>query len=409
MKKVLLITAVVCMVLAICTVASAKSMEFVIDNATMYTNEDGMLTAVTLETAPFETDGRTMVPVRVIGESFGADVTWDEATSTVGVKAGETEISLAVNSDKAYVNGEEYTLDVPATEINGRTMVPVRFISEALKYDVTYTDELRTVYITDEEAVLTVGDISYNSDDVNTFLAAFAYGGTADIAVENLSQFAVFSNEAKNLSVDTSMQYQAWMEELKAGKDNMRGMIFLTPYAKILKLYSDAVIYTTSLYGEVTDEKIEKAYHSDYISVKHILLLTQDAQTGEPVSDKEKKQIRKKMTDILNQAKSGVDFDKLMNKHSEDTGLAANPDGYVFTKGMMVPEFEEAAYALKTGEISQIIETAYGYHIIKKQVLPELNDEIKASISNVVFNNAITEKYNELKENYEINVNILTE
>jgi len=409
MKKVFIVTAVTCLILAMCTVASAKSMEFVIDNSTMYTNEDGALTATELETAPFETDGRTMIPVRVIGENFGADVIWDEATSTVGIKSEETEISLTINSNKALVNGEEYTLDVPATEINGRTMVPVRFISEALKFDVTYTDELRTVYITDEQPVLTIGDISYNNDDINVFLTAFAYGGTADVAVENLSQFAVFANEAKKLSVDTETQFKAWMEELVAGKENIRGMIFLTPYAKILKHYGAAIAYTTGLYGEVTDEAIEKIYQDEYVSVKHILLLTKDATTGETVSDADKKKIERNMKNILNQAKSGADFDTLMNEYSEDTGLATNPDGYVFTKGMMVPEFEEASFALKTGEISKIIETAYGYHIIKKQALPEISEEIKNSVANVVFNNVITGKYNELKENYEINVNISAE
>ena len=293
MKKIFVVAFVICMMLALCSVASAKSMEFIIDNDIMYSSENGVLEAVTLETAPFETEGRTMVPVRILGESFGADVTWDETTETVGIKNGETEIKLTINSNKAYINGEEYTLDVAAQEINGRTMVPVRFISEALKYDVTYTDELRTVYITDEQPVLTVGDVTYNIDDINVFLNAFAYGGTTDVAVENLTQFAVFANEAKALSVDTNAQFNSMMPQLAQQKDSVRGMILLTPYAKILKIYSAAVTYAQSFYGEITDEQIEKLYNDEYVSVKHILLLTTDVETGEEVSATEKKQINK--------------------------------------------------------------------------------------------------------------------
>ena len=53
-----------------------------------------------------------------------------------------------------------------------------------------------------------------------------------------------------------------------------------------------------------------------------------------------------------------------MNANSEDTGLAANPDGYAFTTGEMVQEFEDATRALEPGQISGLVESSYGYHII---------------------------------------------
>ena len=61
-----------------------------------------------------------------------------------------------------------------------------------------------------------------------------------------------------------------------------------------------------------------------------------------------------------------------MNKYSEDSGLATNPDGYTTTLGKMVPEFEGAALALEFGGISDIVESSYGYHIILRGEVEDL-------------------------------------
>lgn len=91
---------------------------------------------------------RTLVPLRAIFEALGAEVGWDGATRTVTATKGETTISLAIDSDQLYVNGEAKTIDVPATIINDRTMVPVRAISEALSCNVEWKSDTRTVEIT---------------------------------------------------------------------------------------------------------------------------------------------------------------------------------------------------------------------------------------------------------------------
>lgn len=102
---------------------------------------------VETDTPPTVVDGRTLVPVRAIFEAIGATVTWDAATSTATGICGDTIVSIQIDNTTAYVNGEPRTLDVPAQLINGRTMVPARFISESMGCDVTWDGNTGTAAV----------------------------------------------------------------------------------------------------------------------------------------------------------------------------------------------------------------------------------------------------------------------
>lgn len=97
---------------------------------------------------PLIVDGRTLVPLRAIFEGLGAAVDWDGATRTVTSTLDGTTIVMTVDSAVMYKNGEAVTLDVPAKIVNGRTMVPVRAVGEAFGADVRWDDATRTVYVT---------------------------------------------------------------------------------------------------------------------------------------------------------------------------------------------------------------------------------------------------------------------
>ena len=70
--------------------------------------------------------------------------------------------------------------------------------------------------------------------------------------------------------------------------------------------------------------------------------------------------------DILARARGGEDFDVLIATYGEDPGMQGNPDGYTFTAGVMVPEFEQATRELAIGEISDLVRSQFGFHIIKR-------------------------------------------
>lgn len=116
-----------------------------------------------------------------------------------------------------------------------------------------------------------------------------------------------------------------------------------------------------------SDDELRQYFSDNYISAKHILISTVDSTTGETIrTDEEAKAEAQKILDRIN---AGEDFDALMNEYSEDPGLAGNPDGYIFTEGDMVTEFYDAAKALGDGEVSGLVKSDYGYHIIKREPL----------------------------------------
>jgi len=113
------------------------------------------------------------------------------------------------------------------------------------------------------------------------------------------------------------------------------------------------------------------------LKAKHILLLTKDPVVdGKAYSQEKIAQQKKLADDLLAQLRASEEplvlFDKLMNEYSEDTGLQGNPGGYLFSTSpdgvdftsRMVPQFEEGTKALGFNEISDVVESEYGYHII---------------------------------------------
>lgn len=99
------------------------------------------------DSPPVIVDGRTLVPARALFEAMGGTVSWNEASREVSVSVDDVNVKLKINSKKAYINGTEKTLDVPAKIIKNRTMIPVRFVSEAAGCQVSWNGKNRIVSI----------------------------------------------------------------------------------------------------------------------------------------------------------------------------------------------------------------------------------------------------------------------
>lgn len=114
---------------------AGTSVVMTIDSKTILVNNE----MDTLDVAPYVKDSRTYVPLRALAQSFGAEVNWDEETGEITVDGNGTKVVLEVGKTTYTVNDNEKTMDV-APELDsaaGRTLVPVRFVAEALGYTVT--------------------------------------------------------------------------------------------------------------------------------------------------------------------------------------------------------------------------------------------------------------------------------
>jgi len=101
------------------------------------------------DTPPVIKEGRTMVPVRTVAEAFEASVYWDPLERKVTVRKDKKEILIWVGGKRVSVNGKTNEIDVPALILNGRAMVPLRFITENLGLTILYHANYGIVEIID--------------------------------------------------------------------------------------------------------------------------------------------------------------------------------------------------------------------------------------------------------------------
>ena len=103
---------------------------------------------ISAEVPPTVIDGRTMVPVRAIFEAVGANIDFNAETKTITAKKGDTTVNMTVGAKIATVNSKEVQLDAPAVIVNGRTLAPARFVAETFGYTVQWDSENKIVKIT---------------------------------------------------------------------------------------------------------------------------------------------------------------------------------------------------------------------------------------------------------------------
>ena len=226
----------------------------------------------------------------------------------------------------------------------------------------------------------------------NPRAAQQAQGPQKDELKKQLGEFKVLAERARNdgLERDSLTRLQILLS---------RSQALAGAYLGDLQKNADKLV------GDADVVKYYEEHPADFdeIRVRHILISTQPKPEAEAESDagakdaKDKKpaskpktltkeEARKKTQELLDRARKGEDFAKLANENTDDPGSKGKGGEYdFFGHGKMVPEFEKAAFALKPGEISDLVETEFGFHIIKLEerrtaASPATDEKVKQQI-----------------------------
>lgn len=160
-------------------------------------------------------------------------------------------------------------------------------------------------------------------------------------------------------------------QDLMGGKEEMNAALAelnmtRDQFARLLVSPEIMIGQLTEHYGE--DEKAMTTYYNDnFLRAKHVLINEEEGSSEKEAQAK----------DIAEQARNGADFDQLVKDYGQDPGMIGSPDGYTFTEGEMVQEFYEGTKALEINEISDPIRTNYGWHVIQRLPLGDLEGNLQ--------------------------------
>lgn len=367
MKKItlLLIITLICSVVCIPATAN-ENITVIIDGKT-----------IDFDVAPVMREDRVLIPLRAVGEALGAYVQWEEGTQSILIGRRGVMQQLVLGNPNATIVSDyqekETVLDVAPFTVNDRTMVPLRYVAENFQAKVDWDNDTNTVIITSNNpVVMTVNGIEITEGIYNYYL-----WNTKGAPDETLKIDFGFNKLAEQAGI-TMTQEDKWFtsgsqneQEYEATKQKFIQFGLTEPEVEFLV---QSIFYGSALYQkketETTPAELKAFYESEFATVKHILLITEN---------QDKQAVKAQAENILKQIKRGVNFDTLMKQYSQDPGLADYPEGYTFSKGEMTPAFEQAAFALEVGQVSDLVETDYGYHIIKRIPLETIpDDEIEA-------------------------------
>lgn len=229
-----------------------------------------------------------------------------------------------------------------------------------------------------DKVVLTVGNVSLTSAQFDQIIDVLpeqykpvARGAGRKQFADNLVKVLVLAQEGKRRKLDETTAFKT------ATMFQNANTLAAATYADINK---DTKVSDADLHKYYEDHKSE----FEQVRARHILIRTAGSPMPIKPGAKELSDAEglAKAQDLVKQIKAGTDFASLATKESDDTGSAANGgDLSFFKRGQMVPSFEQAAFAMQPGQVSDPVKSQFGYHIIKVEAKEAKSfDDVKAEL-----------------------------
>lgn len=333
--------------------------------------------------------------------------------------SSEEDSSVADETEEAAVKAEDYFDSTPVDDmntvvmtINGNdiTLEEYRYYFLNIKNTLDYGDNSYWDGSSEEE-------VQEKHDTLKEQVLTYLRNNYAVQAFAEKNNVSLTEEEEKNAEETFKKEKEEYMDlyslDEKGWQDYMDS-IFCTETLYINSSKRRDLEY--KMIRELYEDEFMENEMSDYVMAKHILIGTTDVEydakeipedatdeeiekinaENEKLKEEATKEKRAIAEEVLEKAKNGDDFDELITEYNEDPGEIPDDDGkyegYFFTTGEMVQEFEDAAFALGENEISDIVETDYGYHIIKR--VPVSEKYLDENIVDIIMTNSeYYEKY----------------
>lgn len=189
------------------------------------------------------------------------------------------------------------------------------------------------------------------------------------IIAQKAKEMNAISSEMELALLKEKLKEQGFFDEMKdLGISDEYIEKFVNNWSQRIKLYN---MLTTDI--SITEKQLDDVITKDpelikQYNVRHILFSTRD-QAWQEISSEEEQKVRQRAEGVLKRIQAGEDFSKLAGEYTDDPGSKTTGGKFSFYKGEAVAEFQDSAMKLKPGEVSGLVKTYYGYHIIKLETI----------------------------------------
>ena len=222
---------------------------------------------------PVVAEGRTLIPLRGVFDKMGYKIDWESETKTVTLAKDSEKITVVIGENRYFLNGTEYKTDVPASIINGSTMLPLRAIADASGADVYWDGETKTAAIITKDGKTThfeTKTVTVYSPEERDFADAFT-----EIERDLTEKLGYYENNAAKINTSGELSeedkkvmaqtYKDMLAEVRKAKNDVEALDCPERFAELKTLFIDYLQSGEDYMGITADYFSGVTDHDEYL------------------------------------------------------------------------------------------------------------------------------------------------